>query len=80
VSALGTQISPIDKPYMFRWEPLDSFNGSEHFVSGFWQRSSAGGRNVDDMTQFEAGETFHAVGPPSAFSIYFLRESDPFAA
>jgi len=65
---------------MFRWEPLDSFNGSEHFVSGFWQRSSAGGRNVDDMTQFEAGETFHAVGPPSAFSIYFLRESDPFAA
>ena len=47
------------------WEPIDSFNGSENIVSTFWQRANVGGRNVEDLSQFNLGETFRPVGPPS---------------
>lgn len=46
------------------WEPIESFQGSEHMISAFWERANIGGRNVNDMTQFKAGEVFIPVGPP----------------
>ena len=53
------------------WEPIESFQGSEHIVTDFWERSNVGGRNVNDMSQFKAGETFRPVGPPSSLCDLF---------
>ncbi|KAF9535264.1 hypothetical protein CPB83DRAFT_841483 [Crepidotus variabilis] len=46
------------------WEPLASFNDSEHIVTAFWQRANTGGRDVEDLTQFTLGENFLPLGPP----------------
>ncbi|KIM49331.1 hypothetical protein M413DRAFT_21571 [Hebeloma cylindrosporum] len=46
------------------WEPIDSFNGSEHMVHAFWERANTGGRDINDMSLFKAGEKFLPVGPP----------------
>jgi hypothetical protein len=46
------------------WEPIESFNGSEHIVATFWERTNTNGRDIDDLTLFQAGETFLPLGPP----------------
>lgn len=50
-----------------RWEPIDSFVGSEALVNAFWERAQTNGRDINDMSLFKAGETFHPVGPPSMY-------------
>ncbi|KAF8911002.1 hypothetical protein CPB84DRAFT_1073406 [Gymnopilus junonius] len=45
------------------WEPIESFVGSEHIVEAFWKRIQTG-RDVEDLSQFKAGESFRPVGPP----------------
>ncbi|KAI0933998.1 hypothetical protein AcV5_005988 [Taiwanofungus camphoratus] len=47
------------------WEPVESFSGgSEHFIDNFWKRVDVGGRNVEDLTQFEENEEALPRGPP----------------
>lgn len=53
-----------------RWEPIESFEGSEHIVAQFWARVDPGGRDVDDLSQFKAGEEFFPVGPPRMPTFY----------
>ena len=46
------------------WEPIESFDGSEHIVATFWQRTNTNGRDIHDLSLFQAGETFLPLGPP----------------
>jgi len=38
-------------------------------VDAFWERANTGGRDINDMSLFNAGEKFLPVGPPRR---YFL--------
>ena len=49
---------------IFSWEPIESFNGSEHIVKTFWERTNTHGRDIRDLTLFQAGEVFLPLGPP----------------
>ncbi|KAF8965253.1 hypothetical protein BDZ97DRAFT_1812837 [Flammula alnicola] len=46
------------------WEPIESFNGSEHIVQAFWERAHTDGRDFNNMSLFNVGETFRPIGPP----------------
>ncbi|GJE86999.1 chromo domain-containing protein [Phanerochaete sordida] len=52
-----------DDPAENTWEPYDSFEGSEHIITGFWERIG-GGRDPSRMDLFEVGEEIFPVGPP----------------
>ena len=52
-----------------RWEPSESFSGSEHFIKRFWERASTGGRDPDDLTKFKVDETVFPTGPPRMYSL-----------
>ncbi|KAK7054768.1 hypothetical protein VNI00_003231 [Paramarasmius palmivorus] len=47
-----------DDPEENTWEPVDSFEGSEHFVEAFWTKTKTGGRDREDLSLFEVGEEF----------------------
>ncbi|KAF8798093.1 hypothetical protein BYT27DRAFT_6918673 [Phlegmacium glaucopus] len=52
------------KPEDDTWEPIESFNDSEHIVTTFWERTNTNGRDIHDLTLFQEGETFLPLGPP----------------
>jgi hypothetical protein len=43
---------------------VDSFEGSEHIIDQFWERTDTGGRDIADLSLFKTGEEFFVVGPP----------------
>lgn len=47
-----------------RWEPIESFEGSEGIIDKFWDRVNSRGRDYHDLNAFEAGDAFVPVGPP----------------
>uniref|UniRef100_A0A8H7Y5I2 DNA repair protein rhp54 n=1 Tax=Psilocybe cubensis TaxID=181762 RepID=A0A8H7Y5I2_PSICU len=55
--------SPNDRE-IYRWEPAESFVGSEDMVEAFWERARTNGRDRNDMSLFKSGETFRPIGPP----------------
>jgi len=54
----------VSVPCIFSWEPIESFNDSEHIVTTFWERTNTNGRDIHDLTLFQAGEMFLPLGPP----------------
>ncbi|KAH9951478.1 hypothetical protein B0H21DRAFT_888396 [Amylocystis lapponica] len=47
------------------WEPVESFDGgSEHFITGFWERAQLDGREPTDLSEFAEGEEILPTGPP----------------
>ncbi|KAG7447905.1 uncharacterized protein BT62DRAFT_1003689 [Guyanagaster necrorhizus] len=47
-----------------RWEPKESFEGSEDILDQFWARSSTNGRDIEDLSLFHVDESFYPTGPP----------------
>ena len=46
-----------------RWEPITSFEGSEHFVENFWAKVHDE-RDWKDLSQFAVDEHMLPTGPP----------------
>ncbi|KAJ7632733.1 hypothetical protein FB45DRAFT_1003044 [Roridomyces roridus] len=49
------------------WEPATSFSAnSTEIIANFWQRVDTGGRDPQDLTQFQVGQTFFPSRKPTA--------------
>jgi hypothetical protein len=60
--------------YCGRWEPAESFDGSEQLLERFWERTNTEGRDVKNIHLFAVGEVFYPIGPPSTSLIHnFFR-------
>jgi hypothetical protein len=74
VSSFSNQILIIfndyDSPFL-SWEPKESFEGgAEGMLANFWARVDAKGRDIEDGSQFQTGESVYPVGPPREWDLF----------